>query len=490
VTATAGGRVSVVGSAAWAGAEAATLAVVSFATLVAMAWLLGPTEFGIAATALIVVQLLLVLVGAGLVNGPLIQRNDLSQAHVDTVFWTSFGAAVLLVAACWLGAAELASRLDQPRLAPILAVFALMLLPTAYEAVQVALLRREFGFRRIAIRTFVSRIAGSAVGLGVALMDGGAWSIVAQHLATVVVSVAMLRAWAPRRIGLQFRFAALRDVMGFSAPALLTEIMSAGGPRLLQFVAAFLLGPQAFAFLHLGLRVVDTLRELVIDLANNLAFSMFARVQEDRALLARHFLASTSTLCSLAMPAFLGLGAFATMLVPTLMGTAWAEAVPVVHVLAFTAAVGFVAAFCVPVLWAIGRPALGLAPRAIELLAALGLLFVLAPGGPALAAIAWGARQVIELGFALIICPRVLPIRAVALLRAVVLPTVLAVAVVLVLLLVDHALPAGFGPLARIGIIAVLGAMLTVCVAGIVQPTLARAALARVRPRASLCERR
>jgi O-antigen/teichoic acid export membrane protein len=484
VTAPVGKRVSVVRSAAWAGAEAATLAVVSFATLIAMAWLLGPAEFGIAATALIVVQLLLVLVGAGLVNGPLIQREALSQAHVDTVFWTAFGIAALLLAGCWLGATALALQLDQPRLAPIISVFALMLLPTAYEAVQVALLRREFGFRRIAIRTFVSRIVGAAAGIGVALMEGGAWSIVAQHLASVVVSVAMLRAWAPRRIGLQFRFAALRDVMGFSAPAVLTEVMAAGGPRLLQFVAAFLLGPQAFAFLHLGLRVVETLRELVTDLASNLAFPMFARVQEDRALLARHFLASTAALCSVGMPAFLGLGAFAGLLVPALMGTAWVDAVPVVRVLAFTAAIGFVAAFCVPVLWAIGRPALGIVPRAVDLLAALALLVVLAADGPAMAAIAWGARQVIELGFALIICPRVLPIRAVALLRAAALPTVLSVAMVLALLVAENTVLAGLGALLRVGIVAVVGAILTVLVAGIVQPALARAAFDRIRPRA------
>jgi len=483
-------RGAIICSAAWAMAEAGTLAVVSFGTLLAMAWLLGPVEFGIAATALTVVQLLLVLVGAGLVSGPLIQREDLRQEHVDSVFWTAFGIASLLVVACWLGADDLARRLGQPALAPVLSVFSLMLLPTAYESVQVALMRRDFGFRQIAIRTFVSRVAGAGLGIAVALMDGGPWSIVAQHLATVVVSVAILRAWTHRRIGLRIRRGALRDVMGFSAPAMLTEAMSAGGPRLLQFVAAFLLGPQGFAFLHIGLRLVDTLRELVTDLANNFAFPIFARVQEDRPRLASHFLTATATLCAVGMPAFLGLAAFADILVPALIGPAWAEAIPVVRVLAFGAAIGFVGAFCVPLLWAMGRPATWLAPRAFDLAVALVVLLLLAPHGPTMAAIAWAARQVLELVFALVICPRVVPVSAAMLVRAAALPALLAVALVLALVVVEREMLAGLGGITQVGILALLGAMLTMLATGAVQPVLAQAVVGWMRPRASRREGR
>lgn len=474
-------RPSVLNSGAWAAAEAATLAVISFSTLLATAWLLGPVEFGIAATALTVVQLLVVLVGPGLVGGPLIQREDLRQAHVDSVFWAAFVLACVLAVACWLVSGALARRFGQPTLGPVLAVFALMLLPTAYEAVQVALLRRGFGFRRLAIRSFVSRLLGAAVGIGLALAGAGAWSIVAQHLSTVAVSVAMLRAWAPGRIGRDVELRALREVARFSAPATVTEMISAGGPRLLQLVGAMLLGPQGFAFLHLGLRIVETLRETLTDLSNNVALPVFARVQTDQALLARHLLAATQTLSAVAMPAFIGLGVFAALFVPALMGAAWAGTVPVVRVLAFAAAIGFAGALCVPVLWAVGRPALGLAPRVAELVVALGLLAALAPHGPAMAALAWASRPVLEVSFTLWICPRLLPLRRLALARAMALPAVLACGAVLGLLALDRLLPAAMPALGRLAVLAPAGALLTLLVLAVVQPGLVRDVLRRGR---------
>jgi O-antigen/teichoic acid export membrane protein len=200
-------------------------------------------------------------------------------------------------------------------------------------------------------------------------------------------------------------------------------------------------------------------------------------------MLARHFLAATAMLCAVAMPGFLGIGAFAGLFVPTLVGPAWLEAVPVVQVLAFGAASGFAAALCFPLLWAVGRPALGLAPRAAELVVALVLLLALEAGGPAMAAYAWAARQVVEVGFAVLICPRVLPLRVGALPGAVAVPAGLAAGAVLGLLALRQVALAGLPPVAQLALLGGAGAVLTVVAAGIVQPALARAALGRIWPR-------
>src|SRR5262245_9719912 len=124
----------------WALLESGGLSVLALVTLLILARLIGPTELGIAALALGIVQILTILVEM-LLHDAIVQRRDLHDAHNDTAFWTSLGVGVALAAICALLAGPFARLMDEPSLQPILAVAGLSLILSGIGCVPIAILR-------------------------------------------------------------------------------------------------------------------------------------------------------------------------------------------------------------------------------------------------------------------------------------------------------------------------------------------------------------
>src|SRR5262245_37646639 len=103
VTRDAPGQAKAGSSFIWALVESGGLSALSLLTLLILARLVGPKELGVAALAFGVVQLLTVIV-EGLLHDAVVQRPNLDKLYLDTAFWTSTVAGVLLCVVCIAGA--------------------------------------------------------------------------------------------------------------------------------------------------------------------------------------------------------------------------------------------------------------------------------------------------------------------------------------------------------------------------------------------------
>ncbi len=86
-------------SAIWALFESGGISILSLASLFLMARLVGPADFGLAALALGLVQLLTIIVEM-LLHDALVQRPVLREGQIDTAFWTCLGLGILLSGLC------------------------------------------------------------------------------------------------------------------------------------------------------------------------------------------------------------------------------------------------------------------------------------------------------------------------------------------------------------------------------------------------------
>jgi O-antigen/teichoic acid export membrane protein len=252
----------VVRSVAWSVVESATSIFLSFATLLVIARLIGPADFGVAATILVVIQLLNVAV-EGLFNETLVQRAEVEDGHVDAAMWTALCVAVVIIALCWAVAGPAAAMYGEPRLAPLLRAGSVILLFSGYSGVKIAMIRRSFAFRQLALRTLVARLTGCITGLSLALFGFGPWSLIAQSLVAAILGAAALWYCSPRTVNRMPRREPLVDLLRFAVPWLANEIALVGVPRIYQVVAAYIFGPFQFGLLGMGFRITDTLKDLI-----------------------------------------------------------------------------------------------------------------------------------------------------------------------------------------------------------------------------------
>ncbi len=218
-----------------------------------------------------------------------------------------------------------------------------------------ALLTREMRFRSLAIRTTVGTTVGGCVGVVSALLGFGVWSLVAQQLAGAAVGVACLWSSVRWRPGVQANRAALADLSPFSGGVLGSNLLWFVSKRVDQTVIGIGLGVAALGAYTIAQRVVSLGNDVLATPAQSVAMPVFSKIQDDPERLGRMFVRSTSLVCALALPVFLGLLLVGPRLIPPMLGVKWKAAIVPMQILCVSGILRGAQTFVHPTFMALGR---------------------------------------------------------------------------------------------------------------------------------------
>jgi polysaccharide transporter, PST family len=302
--------------------------------LVILARLLEPADFGLAAMVLVFSSLILVFSDLGF-GAALVQRPSISESDRSTIFWTNVATGSMLTAIGVLASWPIATFYGEPAVQPLMAALSASFLITALGATQSALLSRAMAFRDLELRQMAATTAGAGVGIALALRGYGAWAIISQQIAIAAVSTMLLwrfSSWRPR---LTFSIASLRGVAGFGANVF--------GARLLFYVSrnadnlliGRVLGPASLGAYALAYNIMLLPLERIAAPVNEVLFPAFSRMGADVQRIARAWLRANRLVAALSLPAMAGLIVVAPDFVDVVLGDQWAQATPVIRILAW-----------------------------------------------------------------------------------------------------------------------------------------------------------
>jgi O-antigen/teichoic acid export membrane protein len=150
----------------WSMGETWGSKIVSAVVFLALARLIEPAAFGLAALAQVYLVVVQALCDQGITTA-LIQRENLEEGHKDSAFWANLAVGVILMALTILFADPLASLYGEPQLAPVLRWYSLVPLFASMSVVQTALARRALRYQVLALR----QTAGALVVDGIFLLS-------------------------------------------------------------------------------------------------------------------------------------------------------------------------------------------------------------------------------------------------------------------------------------------------------------------------------
>ena len=217
----------------------------------ALAGLLTPRDFGLAAVAAVALAAVSVLTSVGLGAGTTALGRDLQRdrAALAAALLLGLGAALVLQ----LLAAPAAVLLGAPAAEPLVRLAGAVALLQPYADLRAALLEREGRFAWTGATQAVAAVVAAAVAVGLARQGAGAVSLVAQLLAYQAVRAVLLAlpGRAPRRPALLL--SPLRDLWRyvrevFLAQALVTAFLSVDNAAVGRLAGTTSLGAYSFAF--------------------------------------------------------------------------------------------------------------------------------------------------------------------------------------------------------------------------------------------------
>lgn len=147
-TSTVGSQVA--GSSMWSGVEVATTTLLQFVRSIVFARLLMPSDFGVLSLATVFTEFVLIFANFGF-NASVIYHKDLEKEDLATSWWGNLmvDGAVAVICICF---ALISSKFsDDSRTSHIICLLALQFIIVSFGSINMALMRRLFMFKQLAI---------------------------------------------------------------------------------------------------------------------------------------------------------------------------------------------------------------------------------------------------------------------------------------------------------------------------------------------------
>lgn len=386
-----------------------------FLVSVILARLLSPEAFGVVAVAMTTIVALEIVKDLG-TGAALIQRPDVDQRLLSSVFFLNVLAGFLAAGLMAFGAPVIAAVFDTPGATPVVRAFALVLAVGGLTQVHHALLRRRMRFGGVAAVEMAGALTNGVVSIALALLGLGVWSMVWGNLAGVVVGsvVAWVASgWHPSA---RFRGADLRAIAGFSLNTAAFNVTTFALENTDKILVGRWLGTAPLGVYTLAQRTISYPLESISRVLMQVLFPAFARAQDDDELLRKGYSRAAGAVAFVTLPVMVGAAVTADPLVRAVLGPRWTELIPLLWFMAPAGALGALLS-CVNTLYsAKGRAdwmlRWGLASGALTLAAfAVGLQWGLQ--GLAVAYLAIMVVQV-PVGYAIVLRLIDMPLRAMA----------------------------------------------------------------------------
>ena len=324
-------------SAAWAIGGALGRYLLAGITTLLLTHLLSPDAFGLIALTAVAQLFIEYIVPSGF-HDALIQRKTISDADLNAAFWSVTlvsGAAVLLVIA---GAPLIAHAFDQPRLFPLLTAVAAVSMLRASGTVPRALLNRRMDFRTLAFIRLESMTAAGLTAIGVGVIGGEAWSLVARLAAFNAISLVIIYRrvrWRPSFSTTALDRASLSALWRFAPSVTVFAALSYIITQADDQIIGLRLGSEALGYYALAFSLVAWPVQDVLGGAAGVLYPVFSRLQDDQPRLESTYLESLQLAALFAFPTLALLAVSAPVLVPWLLGPRWSPMILTVQILAF-----------------------------------------------------------------------------------------------------------------------------------------------------------
>jgi len=294
--------------------------------------LLDPADFGIVAMAMSLIALLELFSAFGL-DSVLIQDRAATDAHFNTA-WT-----LNVLAACVAGVALVALAVPasvfyrEPRLVPVICIFALASAVQGFENIGVVMFRKDLQFDREFRYLLAKKLMGFVVTVPLAFWLRDFWALVFGMLFSRFAIVAYSFAVQPFRP--RFALGHAARMMHFSKWLMLQNALVFLRERAASFVIGRFAGPAALGVFTISAEIASMPGTELVAPINRGILPAYARLAGDPAALGREYLSVMSGIALLAVPAVAGVALAAPLIVLVVLGTTWAPAVPLLEILAF-----------------------------------------------------------------------------------------------------------------------------------------------------------
>ena len=316
---------------------------ITLLVFVVLARMLQPALFGLMATSILVVQGFK-SIAFDSIGTAIVRKKEPDDVDYNTGFWTCVVLSIPFFIVLFLIAPWVEAWTGAQGLSLVMRGVSLMILTSGLCRIHEARLTHNMDFRPLAIRSFLSVLAGGTVGIGMAYAGFGVESLIAQQLVTSLSEFALLWTIVKWKPGFAVSKTSLKELLHYSKYVALTAATNFANQNSDQFFVTYYLGAAASGYYATGKRITNTLNIVISTALLRVSLPAFSRLQDSEKELQSTYLHSTAVTAMVTAPLFVGLAVLSRDVVLLLLGEKWLPSVPVMQiitVIGFLTSIGY-----------------------------------------------------------------------------------------------------------------------------------------------------
>lgn len=337
----------------WNFVQQFSVQIINFGVQVILARLLMPEMFGLIAMVIVFISIGTALMDSGMTSS-LIRTKDPDQTDYSTVFVTNLIVSFAVYGVVFLSAPYIAAFYNQDVLTDIIRLLALSFVIRAFVAVHVAKLTKEMNFKLQMQLQIPATIMSGIVGVTMAYMGYGVWSLVCLNLAQAIVFTVQNWVFIPWKPSLVFDKERFKYHFKFGYKLTLSSLLDTIYNDAYRIVIGKLFSPAQVGYFHQA----ETLRLFPVQqigaVIGKVSYPFFSNIDGDQKLkLAYKKL--LKLLLVVVTPVMLALILIAEPGFRFLFGEKWLPAVPYFQILAIVSIFRPISAYNLNILKVKGR---------------------------------------------------------------------------------------------------------------------------------------
>lgn len=309
--------------------------VISLVVSMVLARLLSPEEYGVVAIATVLITFLSMFCTLGI--GPaVIQRDDLTDSDLNSIFTFSISIGFLLTILFFLCSWPIASFYDNPQLIPICQILSIQLFFSAANMVPNALMSKDKRFKEIARRTLTLQIISGSISVAMAFYGAGIYALLFSPVVTSIGIFLWNRNYYKLFIDWHYNLEPIKRIFAFSSYQFLFNFFNYFARNLDKLIIGKALGPAPLGIYEKAYRLMQLPLENVTFVITPVLQPVLRDFQNDKVSLTEKYNQLIRFVATLSFP--IGAIAFgmSSEAIHFFYGGRWDAAIPVLQILALS----------------------------------------------------------------------------------------------------------------------------------------------------------
>lgn len=359
----------------WSGIERFSVQIVQFVITIILARILSPSDFGLLALVMVVINILQVFNEVGF-GAALMQKLDRDELDFSTVFVFNMILGIVLYGLVYLCAPYIAFFFDNTELTLLIRLIGLNLIISSFIIVQRTRLWIIVDFKTQAKASFIAVLISGSIGIYFAFVGWGVMALIIQSLMNNLVNTMLIWLLVKWKISLRFSYERFVGLFHYAYKLVLARLVNSVFNEIYSIVIGKAYESSQLGYFNRAKSFTELSSGNITSIIQRVSTPLLCEAQHDKKRMGEVLLKFIKNTSFIVFPLLCGLFVLAEPLVLVLLTDKWLSSVWILRALCPVGIMYVISTFNINVFNATGRTDLALKSEIIKKIIYVGIIAI------------------------------------------------------------------------------------------------------------------